>query len=231
MEDQYRQEDQIQPGPCPVDSQTGIPICPPPTEIDIIKVKKIFNECMHTQVEEITIDFPASTLEPVTEMAQEAECISVEVLNSNCIILNGDDIVRLTFTLEVTSRVPLDSGGFQQESATLTVQKTFSLDRASDDGIDVQCHVFPSCLFCFISSRNELGNVSEVTCCVGVLILLKAEAEVQLLIPTYGYPAQPPECGEFLGECPTDFSPDWPPYPPQLLFSQSTATRARRTKK
>ena len=61
-------------------------------------------------------------------------------------------------------------------------------------------------------------GVREVTCCVGVLILIKVDSEVQLLIPTYGYPAPPPECGEFLGECPTDFTPEWPPYPPQGLL-------------
>ncbi|MFZ5942979.1 MAG: hypothetical protein ACOYVD_02640 [Bacillota bacterium] len=210
-----RQHQQIFPGPCPIDPELGIPVCPPPTEIDIIKVKKVFNECMHTQVEEVEIDGFTPGL---TTQASEAECATTTVRNINCTSVNGD-IVRVTFDLEVCSRVPLDAGGFETECETISVTKTLRVDRAGEEGLSLQCHVFPTCLFCFISERNPGNNgVEEVTCCVGLLVLVKVEAEVQLLIPTYGYPAPPPECGEFLGECPTDFTPEWPPYPEQRPF-------------
>jgi len=216
MADKTRQEQPIFPGPCPIDPDLGIPVCPPPTEIDIIKVTKVFNECMHTQVEEVVIDgfTPASTT-----LATEADCVSTRIVGTpTCTKLTGD-VVRVSFQLEVCSRVARDAGGFQTECETVTITKTFRVDRASEPELNVQCHVFPTCLFCFISERNPGNNgVEEVTCCVGILILIKLDAEVQLLIPTYGYPAPPPECGEFLGECPTDFTPQWPPYPEQIPF-------------
>jgi len=208
---EMRQEQPIFPGPCPVDPELGIPICPPPTEIDIIKVKKVFNECMHTQVEEIPVPFDP----PGSALATEAECVSVQVRNESCVNVSND-IVRVTFEVQVTSRL---NTGEIRSSEFIPIVKTLRVDRAGETGLSLQCHVFPSCLFCFISERDpETGAVEQVTCCVGILVLIKVEAEVQLLIPTYGYPAPPPECGEFLGECPTDFTPEWPPYPEQRPF-------------
>ncbi|MDK2824334.1 MAG: hypothetical protein PWQ67_1132 [Clostridia bacterium] len=204
----------IKPGPLPIDPETGLTMCPPPLEIDIIKVKKVFNECMHTQVEEVEIKgWTASN----TRDAEDAECNSVTVSNKQCQALNGD-VVRVTFDLEVCATVPLDTGGFERRCETETISKTLRIDRAGEEGLDLQCDIFPQCLFCFISERDDSNGVKEVTCCVGILILIKVEAEVQLLVPTFGFPPPPPECGEFLGQCPTDFMPDWPPYPPQGLI-------------
>jgi len=223
MGEEKRQQPAIKAGPLPVDSETGLAICPPPLEIDIIKVKKVFNECMHTQVEEVDIfGWTASN----TREAEDAECNSLTLRNQQCQVLNGD-VVRVQFDLEVCATVPLDTGGFERRCNTVSVTKTLRVDRAGEEGLEVQCDIFPECLFCFISNRDSTGGVIEVTCCVGILILLKVEAEVQLLIPTFGYPPPPPECGEFLGECPTDFVPEWPPYPPQRVF---TGGRSRKPK-
>jgi len=215
MSDKIRPEHQIKPGPLPIDPETGLPACPPPLEIDIIKVKKVFNECMHTQVEEVVITgWTASN----TRDAEDAECASVTVRNKQCQVLNGD-VVRVQFDLEVCATVPLDTGGFERKCNTRTVSKTLRIDRAGEEGMNIQCDVFPECLFCFISQRDASNGVVAVTCCVGILVLIKVETEVQLLVPTFGYPPPPPECGEFLGECPTDFTPEWPPYPPQGPFT------------
>lgn len=217
MSDDKRQQQPIFPGPCPIDPELGIPICPPPTEIDIIKVKKIFNECMHTQVEEINV--PGFNPNNSTG-ATEAQCVSVQTRNEQCMRVSGD-IVRVSFEVQVTTRI---NTGEVRSSEFIPITKTLRVDRAGEQGMDLQCHVFPTCLFCFISERAANGGVTAVTCCVGILVLIKVEAEVQLLIPTYGYPAPPPECGEFLGECPTDFTPEWPPYPEQRPFGGSGAS-------
>jgi len=368
-----KRQQPVFPGPCPIDPNLGIPVCPPPTEIDIIKVRKVFNECMHTQVEEIEIEVP-KIIGKLTTQTQEVQCSTVTARNVNCQAL-GNNVVRVSFDLEVCTRIPLDIGGSTELCETRQVAKTFRVDRANEANMDVQCHVFPECLFCFVSDRGpidcifdnfiqkaykdlpdneikqeyiklynryapllsrivnrdfslkaykllnkyspaiqcsiddnfghdmqidknniekiasfllELQNevkkagldynsdgmalisfcnycteklntfegenlvdllknfiniyknknlnaslpandftipigIKEVTCCVGILILIKVDSEVQLLIPTYGYPAPPPECGEFLGECPTDFTPAWPPYPPQTGFSGGTS--------
>ncbi|MFZ7104271.1 MAG: hypothetical protein ACOWWO_16670 [Peptococcaceae bacterium] len=202
--DQLTRQVDIQPGPCPIID--GLPVCPPPTEIDIIKVKKIFDECMATQVEEVMIEFEINN-----QFAQlTAQCVSVEVLAQECMILSNG-LVRVTATLEVTTR--LDG---IKESEEFSIEKIVRLERAGEPYLDVQCHIYPECLLCFVSDREEDEEETYiiVTCCIGILIVVKLEAEVQLLIPTYGYPAPPSECQEFLGECP-EYSPEWPPYPPQ----------------
>ena len=219
MSDVKKRQNQVEPGPCPIDPETGLPICPPPTEIDIIKTRKVFNECIHTQVETVLITPVEGAWDDTTE-ALEAICQSVELVGDPvCTVLNGD-LVQVSFSLEVSAGVPLDTNGIAVQSTVIDVEKNLIIERAGEEGLDVQCHVFPECLFCFISGRDEETNaVTEVTCCVGIMVLLKVDAEVQLLIPTYGYPPQPPECEQVLGECPEDFEPVWPPYPPQIFWT------------
>ncbi|MDW7674770.1 MAG: hypothetical protein SCK28_09560 [Bacillota bacterium] len=195
----------VQPGPCPVID--GVPVCPPPTEIDIIKVKKVFAECAHSQVEEVFIDFEVNG--NGTDLT--AQCGTAEVLEEECRVISPG-LVKVTATLEVTSTL----NGLE-ESQEFTIEKVFRLARAGEDGLTPQCHIYPSCLLCFVSDEDVVDEetVVTVTCCIGILIVIKLEAEVQLMIPTYGYPPQPPECAEAVGgQCP-DFIPEWPPYPPQ----------------
>ena len=343
-----KQQQPITPGPCPIDPELGFPICPPPTEIDIIKVQKVFNECMHSQVEEVVFDIDKAICK-ITTQTQEVQCLSAAADNVSCQVISPG-VVRVSFELDVSIALPVDTGGIVTQTETVPISKIFSVDRAGEPGLNVQCHIFPQCLFCFISRRDkclcifdtmveeafnslpdneiktdyvslynkyspilaqvirerpelskkayklfrkyapviqhtinesygqdmqinaeniakiasfieelkneiikanlqntplgqdlieafnrfdqlrslegqsltellkdrinnfrncrqENGNnsviclkpigVKEVTCCVGVLILIKVDSEVQLLVPTYGYPAPPPECGEF----------------------------------
>lgn len=328
---------------------------------------------MHSQVEEVVFEVD-KTICKITTQTQEVQCLSATANNINCQVVS-DGIVRVTFDLGVCIGIPVDIGGIVTQCESRTISKVFRVDRAGENGLNVQCHVFPQCLFCFVSRRdkcvcifdnivneaflnmpdnqmkgnfaalynryspllaqvirvrpdlstkayklfkkyssvlqncidancgsdiqinkeniakiapfieelkNEIINanldktpegqnlvdvfnrfsnlsnfegqslagllrekmanlngndaninqaqiecikpigVREITCCVGVLILIKVDSEVQLLVPTYGYPAPPPECGEFLGECPTNFTPEWPPYPPQTGFGGTT---------
>lgn len=191
---------QVQPGLCPIDPGTGLPLCPSPTEIDCVRVKKIFSQCFHSQVEEIEIPFDAPTLEIITADAQEAECVSSEITIMDCSALT-DDIVRIIFLLETTSRVPLDEGGYEISSETKVITKHLFLHGASETVLDLECQALPECLFCLITQRDDIGNVTQVRCIVRVCISLKTTAEVQLLIPTYGV-CQPPECGINTPNCP-----------------------------
>ncbi|NLW23737.1 MAG: hypothetical protein GXY91_00555 [Clostridia bacterium] len=211
MAEPKRQEQPpVQPGPLPIDPETGQPICPPPVQIDIIKVRKVFQECMHTQVEEVVIkDFTSEE----TTKANTVECVSATATDVTC--TTSGELITVSFGLEVCASVPKDGGGFEEKCATVEdISKTFRLPRATEEGLTPQCHVFPECLFCYISARDPDNNgVQEVTCCVGVLILIKLDAEVQLMIPSYGYPPMPPECEQLMGQCPATYNPTWPPYP------------------
>jgi hypothetical protein len=179
---------------------------PPPTEITCIKVKKVYNECMHSQVDEVLIEFENEG----NAADLTAQCGVVKVLEQSCKVIR-EGLVKVKATLEVSCR--LDG---IEESEEFTIEKTLRLSRAGEKGLEVQCQILPKCLSCFVSGEEEDEEevITLVTACVGILILVKLVAEVQLLVPAYGFCPEPPECEEVLNLCP-DFNPAWPPYPSQ----------------
>ncbi|MGF7185249.1 hypothetical protein GGQ84_001335 [Desulfitispora alkaliphila] len=198
----------VTPGPCPI--VDGVPVCPPPVEIDIIKVKKVFEEAKNVQVEEVPLEFEVEDFVPCT---LEAECVSVRVIEQESVILKSG-IIRVTATLEVTVRL---NGMLETEQ--FEIEKRFRLNRSGEEGLDIQSHIYPECLKAVITDEevDEDESVVTVIACVGIMIVLKLEAEVQLMVPVYGYPPQPPRIEPLPdnGVCPPDFEPVWPPYPPQ----------------
>lgn len=198
MTDIKQENGNIQPGPCPI--VNGVQQCPPPTQIDIIKVTKVFEECMHAQVEQVEIEIE---IEP--ESGLTAECGGVTITSSECSVINGN-IIRYNAELEVTTNVNGETG-----TGTIEIERYFQMARAGDPALTPQCQIFPECLMSYISDEGETSVT--VTCCVGVLILLRLEAEVQLMVPSYGYPPEPGECELIDEKCPAQYDPVWPPYP------------------
>ncbi len=196
-----RQNNGVQPGPCPIID--GVPVCPPPTQIDVITVTRVFDECMNTQVEETEI---VIEIEPTPDLT--AQCVGVTLVGEpTCSVLNGN-VVRVNAELEVTTSVNGTTG-----TGTIDIERSFIMYRAGEEDLTTNCFVYPECLTCYISATDETSVT--VTCCVGVMVLLRLQAEVQLMIPSYGYPPEPAECEEALGQCPAQYNPTWPPYPSQ----------------
>lgn len=197
---------QIQPGPCPIDPDTGLPECPPPTEIDVISVTRVFSSSFTTQEEEIEIPFEAPTLEVLTAFAQvfqeddQAECVSAEASLISCSPID-DNHLWIVYSLEVTARVPLDGGGFETSSETVIVTKVLCLPCADREDLELECELNPRCLFSFVSERDDLGNVTQVTAFVEICIVVRMVAQVQLIIPSYGF-CQPPPCSIISPSCP-----------------------------
>jgi hypothetical protein len=179
---------------------------PAPTEIDCIQVTRVYNEGIHKQVREVQLEFDVEGLgEPLI-----AHCGDVKVLEQSCTVLK-EGLVKVKAVLEVSCFL-----NGTEESEIFTVEKVLRLARAGETGLQVYCQVFPECLSCFVSGEEEDEEelVIVVTACVGILILVKVVALVQLLVPTFGFCPEPPVCDEVLAECP-DFDPPWPPYPPE----------------
>ncbi len=197
---------QIQPGQCPIDPDTGLPECPPPTEIDVISVKRVFSESFETQEEEIEIPFEAPTLEVLTagvgvlQEANQAECVSAEVNLINCFTID-ENHVRIVYSLEVTARVPLDGGGFETSSETVIVTNILCLPCADREDLELECELNPRCIFSFVSERDDLGNVTQVTAFVEICIVVRMVAQVQLIVPSFGF-CQPPPCSIISPSCP-----------------------------
>ncbi len=107
----------------------------------------------------------------------------------------------------------------------LPEEKVVALSRAGEPRLECEVDLFFDCLACFIETdedrckalckRCRRDCAPCVICCVNVLKVVKLFAEVQLMVPAYGFCPQPPECPEeVLGECPPAVQ-TWPPYPPQ----------------
>lgn len=203
----FRQVADVQPGQC--DPVYG---CPPPTEVVCILVDKVYDECKNIQVDEVEFIFEADPDNPVTDVI----CYNVEILDGPiCDVLNGR--VRVTTTFRTTVRLILQDNSIQDLTEDTTIIKTFNMPRAGENGLFVICEIpFIECLQAFVKSEELEYEVLRTTiiACVGVYKLLKLLANVQLMIPAYGFCPEPVDCDQVLGECP-DFSPEWPPYPPQ----------------
>lgn len=200
---------EVRPGRCPI--VNGVPQCPPPTEIDCIKVKKVFQECKEVDVEKVI--FPIEPTDP--EDIELIQCISAKIVGDIICDIPLPGRVNVNFDVKVKAKVIRKGWDIPLEK-TIHVFKTVRLSRAGEKGLQCQVDVpIVTCLECFVSKFNDEHKAIEVTCCVGKLFLFKLVSEVQLMVPTYGYCSEPPECKDgVLGECP-DFEPTWPPFPPQ----------------
>lgn len=99
-------------------------------------------------------------------------------------------------------------------------ERTVLLSRAGEPLLRSDVDIFLSCLMCTIeepekilSSDERHGCFKFVACCINKIIVFKLVADVQILVPSYGFSPDPPECEEkAAGECP-EADEEWPPYP------------------
>ncbi|WP_366924158.1 hypothetical protein MFMK1_001111 [Metallumcola ferriviriculae] len=222
----------IEPGECPPQG------CPPPNEIVCLKTKKVYQECKQTEVFELRVfewdpstgscdfsqelippagatDIVSCRLQPQFRKFESCRVWRSKEWNGCCEIGNG----RIRFNLNEDIIIPLsltfDTGqtvrGCVRIEAPFT--KTVGMSRAGTHPM-FQCEVdlwVTRCLLCFIEEEN--AGPAGVNCCINVILAFKLWAEVQLLVPAYGF-CTPPDCEEVLGECPPGVD-EWPPYPSQ----------------
>ncbi len=201
-------ENGVVPGKC--DPVYG---CPPPTEVVCILTEKVYDECKKIQVNEDTYIFEADPDNTVTDV----ECKDVDVLDGpHCIVVRPGR-VRVTFTYRVSIGITLDDGQKVLMYRDFTDSKAFKIPRAGEEFLFTQCSIpFIECLGCFVKQEEPDYDFVKTTiiCCIGKYLLIKLKAQVQLLIPSYGFSPTPQDCEEIIDECP-DFHPPWPPSPPQ----------------
>lgn len=177
---------------------------------ECIKVEKVYESCRKVQVNEDVIDLSGVASGEILE----ASCKGVSLVVDDahpfiCEKVSGTRRARVSFWYRFRFNY-VDQEGikrFNSEPVFHTKTVIFG-DRILDPRIFVQCEVFLKCLECFPSAAQV------VTCCIGKLQVFKLVAMVQLLVPAYGFCPEPEPCSQVETECP-DFSPVWPPYPPQ----------------
>ena len=118
----------------------------------------------------------------------------------NCFPVD-ENHVRIIYSLQMTSRVPLDEGGYEYGSETATLTKIICLPCAGREEYALEYELYPRCLHSTISDRDDLGNVTGVTSYADICMVVRMVAQVQLLIPSYGF-CHPPACSNILSSCP-----------------------------
>jgi len=206
-------QDVPQAGPCPIDSVTGEPNCPPPTELVCIKTQKVYESC----IKELTNEIPVDLTKIAVGDIEDAQCKEPElVINENfpfvCQKLPNTNRARVKFYYRFRFTF-LDQENWKQfTSQPIFVEQivVFS-DRILDPRIMVQCEVFLKCTEVIVTEPVE----QEVLVCIQKSLVFKLFADVQLLVPAYGFCPEPPECVQPpLIACPVE-PLEWPPYPPQ----------------
>lgn len=203
---QQPQTQAVCPGPI-----SPITPCPSPQFIDVLRVTKVFQECRIVETNQV-VDVPV-----VPVGAADVQCLGSQVIGTPTCVINADRTVTVTFSFATAYQFLTATGipiGTVQVVETVNETRTVRLSRAGEAGLTCEVEVFLTCIECFVSARGPLGEILEVTCCVGKQIVVKLVSLVQLLVPTFGYAPVPPMCEQVAGICPT-FTPTWPPYPPQ----------------
>ena len=209
-DEKFLQINGVQPGPCPIDPQTGEPDCPPPNEIVCIKVEKVYESCRKVQVNEDVVDLSAIAVGNILSAAcQEVELIVDEQHPFICEKIPGTNRARVSFYYQFRCEFVDQEGVKQFTSDPIFHQKVVIMSaRIQEKDLYVQCEVFLECIDCFPSGPQQ------ITCCIGKLLVFKLVALVQLMIPAYGFCPEPDPCPQVETECPP-YDPIWPPFPPQ----------------
>lgn len=185
-----------------------------------VQVKKVYDACLQQeQLDDVTVTLRCIEPRNVTPQPplEFVSCRSTDVHGKLCDVRidpipNREHFARVRATVEIPIEVVFtDSTGREFTGvATITVRKDVILFVPDDS-------IIPFFLDNIVSAICVLGNwvgntTFEITVCVTVI--LKIVAEVDLLIPAFGFCAIPP-CEEFAENiCDEFFS--LPIFPPQL---------------
>ncbi len=186
------------------------PPLPEPTEIDCILANKIYWRCQKHPVSEQVTD----VAEMAAEEIRKVKCLKVSLLDDPLLPIRvekipGTDRARVSFYFEHSVLFKDGSGWKVANNPPVLHEEVFKLPmQARDPRLDLSANIYLQCLECFLSGDHL------ITCCIGILVLLQLVSEVQLLIPTCGFPPEPEDCRLLKKSCPP-YSPACPPYPEQ----------------
>ena len=193
----------FRPGPAGPNAMNGI------CERALIQTTKVFDACVSQATETGIIlpltDFnPADPATPLTYISAENQ-IGGETVVSDIVIDRLEQTpnyanVSLTITLPVTVTYRDANGTVGTATSSITIQKCAVLFVPQPSATPI--NVTAQAIFSSRIGNYSAENTFTVTGCLRVII--KVTAEVDLLIPTYGYPVIPPcqACQDTTGACP-----------------------------
>ena len=198
MSEIKQNQQQIQPGMCPIDPETGLPTCPPPDRIECIVVEKVYDSCFQCDTkskDDIEIDFnPGGGGEHWEGPFSVGDAIECEPELVQCQELNrvpiGDNLFNVTLLITVPVVLTNPNNDEETESTTFTFVKTVTLCAPQPTNVNCDESFVVNCNCIVIDVvANPQENVGTITvsCTITVCLVFKSTLFVQLLVPSYGF--------------------------------------------
>lgn len=198
---------QIQPGLCPIDPLTQIPMCPPYNRIECVVVNKVYDSCF--QVDNKTMLSVLPAFSPAPQVGDSVPCLQAGAIR--CRELSRVELCDGFFTITVQITIPMFLVNPSNPSDIVEYDFIFSktVTLCCPEGAELDCSE-SSLIMCNCFVTAIIGeDVILITCDVQVCVVLKCILRVQLLVPSYGF-CVPAPCITLPGVC--------PPSPPQQCF-------------
>jgi hypothetical protein len=224
------------PGRCPINESTGLPECPPPTELDCLVVEKVFDQCFKEDI--IVRNFPITEGgKPCTSVdLTRVDRVTCQVVSAECVVVDvsppvdppEQNIRIVTVRQDVEIAISLWDDDFPVPVLLLTFNETITdffnqvplyvpppgVLFGPAGGPFVFCEVVNSTCFCIPETLPPGAPVNNVICTVKICKILEVTAFVKLLVPVLGY-CVPRPCEA----APQQFEIECPPigalFPPQ----------------
>ncbi|MBS3970176.1 MAG: hypothetical protein KGZ94_08690 [Clostridia bacterium] len=208
---------QIQPGQCPINPQTGLPECPPFDRIECIVVDKVYDSCFQIDDRTREVETDSDEFGTGLEQGDPVECQLTEGAEITCSVISRTSIGDGFFTIVLSVQVPVTltnpeaaNGEEDEIERTFIFGKTVTL--CAPEGVRIDCteSALLACN-CVVTEVEEVNGELEYTisCDIQVCLVVKSILTVQLLVPSYGF-CVPAPCVTIPGVC--------PPLPPAQCF-------------
>ena len=198
--------------------------CPAPTQIDCIEVTKVYDSCYQMQnFNNVCAHVP--NVDNCRTIAMTTGTVATcAVTSSTCTLVSStatgvDDQYTVTFAVALVETITLTSPAGMTCTIDVPINFVTSTNLCIPAGATPSCTVATSCGPCAIippatMDATARGDCPTVCCAVNVCLLLQSTAQVQLLVPSYGFCA-PPVC-QVAGLLPC------PPYPANTCTTSTT---------
>ena len=197
------------PGRCPVNETTGLPECPPPTELDCLVAEKVFDQCFKEDIIVRNFEIPTAAGEACDNVdLTRIDRVACRVLKAECVVVDvGPPLPETNNIRLITVRqdVELEIELWDDDPPTPVLLCTFT-ETITDffnqvplyvpplgvlfgpaGGLFVFCEVVAFTCFCSPETVPPGDPVTQVICTVKICKVVEVTAFIKLLVPVLGF--------------------------------------------
>ncbi len=222
----------LQPGPCPVNTETGLRECYPPTDIDCIVAEKVFDQCVKEDIIYRSFAVPTGLGSPCAGVdLTSVTRVACQVLSAECAVVDvsapiEDNTRIVTVRQDVELQIELwdDCKPFPICTFTQTINDFYNqaLLYVPPPGVlfgpaggpFVFCEIVNFTCFGIPETVPSGEPVNNVIITVKLCKIIEVTAFVKLLVPVYGY-CIPRPCEEAPQQIEIECPPIGSLFPPQ----------------